>query len=72
MTIRPQNASQAQNPKTPKPKPQPQIDNPNLQRRICLWRIVWLPQFLAQKQVEGGFLEVKTKLHSSKQAGGGK
>ena len=30
-------------PQPQNPKPQPQINNPNLQRRICLGRIVWLP-----------------------------
>ena len=41
VTIRPQNSSQAQNPKIPTPKPQ--INNPNLQKRIRRGRIIWLP-----------------------------
>ena len=48
VTIRPQNSSQAQNLKAPTPKPQPQINNPNLQRRNCLGRIIWLPFWILQ------------------------
>ena len=33
-------------PQPQNPKPQPQINNPKLQRRICLGRIVWFPSKL--------------------------
>ena len=45
VTIRPQKSSQAKilKPLPENPKPQPQNDNPKLQRRIRLGRIVWFP-----------------------------